>query len=177
MSRVRPGLESGAEIICRPEDGGTGFSVAPDSNRDRRRRVAAALIVARYIGAMSPQRAQRELRSMASEAQGGDRAYSSIGLVFRNPERTLGKLLVFEGAASTVRERDGVTTMQVVADLVARQRVNVVLPTIPADDVVAGARVRVYGIHVDTDSAHSAIHGDVDVPVIHAVAVTTLGER
>lgn len=171
---MAPAFATGAEIVCNTEDGGVGFVIPSHPNGRRRRVMAIAVITARHVSQMGERDRRAEFRAMDRESRSGRDGYTSPGLVMRNPERTIGQMIVLDGVATNVRERDGVTSMRVIADIAARERFEVVLPVVADQGVVSGARVRVYGIHVDTEEVHSSMHGDIPQPVIYAVAAVAL---
>lgn len=147
MQQIEPALHDGRAVGCVVPDGGVAFII--ESVLDRRERAALALttLAGRAVARMSPTDRAAEIRAMDTDFTTSERA-ASAGLIFRAPDRTIGRLTRIDGIVHEIRERAGRAEMIVLTTVGAMgDRFRVIAPTLPGDDVVSGARVRVYGMH------------------------------
>jgi len=177
VQQAMPAIESGATIVCRAGDAGTGFTVPASNDSVRRLAFLRAAVVRRLIFGMTERGYQREMRRMDTEFETGARQWVTPGLIFRAPDRASLHLVRLDGVVQDVHEGDGVTEMTVTTDLIGRERFRVIVPGIAADWVVAHVGVRLYGMYANDDVTTSHLTGEAHVPVIYAVVTTPLSTR
>lgn len=165
-------IDAGAPIVCVMDDGGIGFRVPVDSNIERRRALAAATLTYRTFESMPLERQTRELQAMDREARRGD--WSTAGLILRAPDRTRGRPARIDGLVISARESAGSTSLRIEPNGLMGASFDVILPGIAYDQVVTGARVRVYGVHADERTETAADAATTTIPLVYAMVVVPI---
>jgi cytochrome c-type biogenesis protein CcmE len=156
-------------LSCSTPDGGVVWTAEPEANENH----AVAVMLAYAMAAearVNPARVQAELRTMDRESTSTDRNWVPPGLLFRAPERSVGKFVRIEGAAQEVRENNGETTLTIALDMLGRERIDITYPGIASDRVVNGADVVVYGVVTGSSEAETR-RGEQVVPEVTAVHI------
>lgn len=161
-------------LACSTPDGGIVWTMEAEANILRRAAAVTAHVYAAEA-AVNPAGFRAELRTMDRESASGDSHWALPGLLFRAPERSVGKFVRIEGAAQEVREDSGETTLTIALDMLGRERIDITYPGIASDRVVNGAEVVVYGI-VTGSSAAETRRGEQVVPEVMAVHIEPVAE-
>lgn len=168
-------VDGGAPVACVLPDGGAAFTIPPDTSVRRRGALLVAMALIRQLATMSAAQRAREIDEMDREARTDHDHWTTPGLIFRAPERQLGRMTRIEGEARDVREHDGETELTINTDLLGQERFAVRFPGIADDRVVTGARVRAYGFYVEATTVTDPLRS-VMVPVVYAGALVAVAD-
>jgi hypothetical protein len=170
LANIRPALEANAPFTCRLADGGVAFRINPNADRRLRFCLALATVMHRQLSVMPPAERERERVRMDAELRARDEHWVTPGLILRSPERAALRFVRLTGTARDVRDEDVGTSFAMLPDATITEFVGfrIVAPFRPDDDVVAGARVRVYGIYRGPEPGAAGARDEREEPMVCA---------
>ena len=163
------------DVTCEVPDAGVVWTLpAGESAPFRRAHFLRELIRMDLTTQHDVYTSQFTARLAEQAARGDATGCATEGMLFRAPERMVGREVQVRGTAQNVREADGNTLLTVALDYLGRETVDVTYPGVANQLVVDGAEVLVYGIA--TGSHQVEIHRQI-VVVPEVAAFRCIAQR
>jgi hypothetical protein len=170
-------LDSDRTVTCTLSDGGVAWTLEPSENEPYRQASFFRHLFIADVRSGHPDVVTAVLRSFDADVlrTDGRGTAASAGMLFRAPDRMIGRVTRFDGVAQNVHEENRETLLTVAVDMLGRERIDVLYPGIANDRVVNGAEVVVYGICSGSRAIRTHL-GDGVVPEVVAFRIVPQAE-